>query len=65
MPLPPSNPQHIQAVIAVLIAIAVWLCVAYWRLALRVILVVLIGLAVYGAVAGVEGMTSVMATHHR
>jgi hypothetical protein len=65
MPLPPSNPQHIQAVIAVLIAIAAWLCVAYWRMALRVILVVLIGLAIYGAVAGVEGVTSLVASHHR
>jgi len=65
MPLSPSNPQHIQAVITVLIAIAAWLCVAYWRIALRVILVALIGLAIYGAVAGVEGVTSLMATHHR
>jgi hypothetical protein len=65
MPLPPSNPQHIQAVIAVLIAITAWLCVAYWRMALRVILVVLIGLAIYGAVTGVEGMTSLIASHHR
>ena len=65
MPLPLNNPQHIQAVIAVLIAITAWTCVAYWRIALRVILVVLIGLAIYGAVAGVEGVTSLMTTHHR
>ena len=65
MPVPPTNPQHIQAVIAVLIAITAWLCVAYWRIALRVIFVVLIGLAIYGAVAGVEGVTSLMARHRR
>ena len=65
MPVPSSNPQDTQAAIAVLIAIAACLCVAYWRMALRVILVVLIALAIYGAVAGVEGVTSFMASHHR
>jgi uncharacterized membrane protein YdbT with pleckstrin-like domain len=65
MPVPPSNPQDTQAAIAVLIAIAACLCVAYWRMALRVILVVLIALAIYGAVTGIEGVTSFMASHHR
>ena len=61
MPVPPSNPQGTQAAIAVLIAIAAWLSVAYWRNTLRIIFAVLIALAIYGAI---EGMTSVMALHH-
>jgi hypothetical protein len=65
MPVPPSNPQDTQAAIAVLIAFAACFCVAYWRTALRVFLVILIAVAIYGAVAGIEGVTSVIASHHR
>jgi hypothetical protein len=61
---PPSNPQDIQAV-AVLIAIAACFCVAYWRIALRVILAVVIALAIVGAIVSIEGVTSLMASHHR
>jgi hypothetical protein len=63
MPVPPSNPQDTQAAIAVLIAAC--LCVIYWRMALRVILIVVIALAIYGAVIGIHGVTSLMAQHHR
>jgi hypothetical protein len=65
MPIPPSNPQDTQAAIAVLIAIAASLCVAYWRTVLRLILIVVIALVIYGAVAGIDGVTSLMAQHHR
>jgi hypothetical protein len=65
MPVPPTNPQGTQAVLVVLIAIAAWLCVAYWRNTLRIILAVLIALAIFGAVVGIEGVTSLMASHHR
>ncbi len=66
MPIPPpGNPQGTQAAIAILITIVACLCVAYWRMALRVILVVLIALAIYGAVVGIEGVTSVITSHHR
>jgi hypothetical protein len=65
MPVPPNNPQDTQAAIAVLIAIIACLCVAYWRTALRMILIVVIALAVYGAVVGIDGMTSLMAHHPR
>ena len=58
-----SNPQNIQAAIVVLIA--AFLCVAYWRVVLRVILIVVIALAIYGAVIGIDGATSLMAQHHR
>jgi hypothetical protein len=63
MPIPPSNPQDTQAAIAVLIA--AFLCVIYWRTALRVILIVVIALAIYGAVIGIDGVTSLIAQHHR
>jgi hypothetical protein len=65
MPVPPSNPQDTQVAIAVLIAITACLCVAYWRTALRIILIVVIALAVFGVVAGIDGVASLMAQHHR
>jgi chromate transport protein ChrA len=65
MPVPPSNPQDTQHAIDVLIALAACFCVAYWRTAIRVILVVLLALVIYGVLAGVEGVTSLMASHHR
>lgn len=51
MPIPPSNAHDIQAAIAVLII--AYLCVAYWRTTLRVILTVLIAVAIYGSVVGI------------
>ena len=65
MPVPTGNPQDTQTAIVVLIAIGACLCVAYWRVALRVILVLLLALTIYGVVAGIEGATSLMAVHHR
>jgi small-conductance mechanosensitive channel len=65
MPVPPSNPQDTQAAIAVLITITACFCVAYWRTALRIILIVVIAVTVFGAVAGIDGVTSLMAQHHR
>jgi len=65
MPVPPTNPQDTQAAIAVLIAITACLCVAYWRMALRLILIVVLALAVFGAVAGIDGAASLMAQDHR
>jgi hypothetical protein len=64
MPVPPASPQDAQAAIAVLAAIAAGLCVAYWRTVLRVILIALLALAVYGAVVGIHGVSSLMAAHH-
>ena len=66
MPIPPANSQDTQAAVAVLAIITAGFCVAYWRTALRAILVVVLALAVYGAVAGIHGMSSLMtAYHHR
>ena len=65
MPVPTSNTEDTQAAIAVLIAISACLCVAYWRTVLKVVLVILLALTICGAVVGIEGVTSLMAVHHR
>jgi hypothetical protein len=65
MPVPTSNPQDTQAAIAVLIAVVACLCVAYWRTAVKVVIVILLALTIYGAVVGIEGATSLMTAHHR
>ncbi len=64
MPVPPTNPQDTQAAIAVVAAIAAGFCVAYWRTALRLILIAVLALAVYGAVVGIHVVSSLMAAHH-
>jgi hypothetical protein len=63
MPGPPNNPQNIHAVIVILVAAC--FCAAYWRIVLRVILIVVIALTIYGAVIGIDGATSLMTHHHR
>jgi hypothetical protein len=65
MPVPPSNPQDTHAAIAIVIALVACPCVAYWRTALKVVLVILLALTIYGAVVGIEGAISLMAVHHR
>ena len=65
MPVPPSNPQDTQAAVGVLIAVAAYFCVAHLRTTLRVILAVVIALAIVGALVGIDGVTSLMASHHR
>lgn len=50
-----GQPQDIQA-IAVLAVLIGSLCVIYWRIALRIFLIALIALAIYGAVLAVHGL---------
>lgn len=47
MPVP-STPHDSQSVIVVIVIIA-GLCVVYWRLALRLLVILMVALAVYGA----------------
>jgi hypothetical protein len=47
-----------------LIAIAASIAVARWRMTLRVILIIVIALAVYGAIVGFEGLNSMMNPVH-
>jgi hypothetical protein len=65
MPVPPSNPPNPQAAIAIVIAVAAFLSVVYWRIAIRVILIAVIALAVYGTVIGLHGVSSLLSAHHR
>jgi hypothetical protein len=65
MPVAPSNPQDSQLAIAVLATIAAYLCIAHLRTTLRVILAVVLALAIVGAIVGIDGVTSLMASHHR
>jgi hypothetical protein len=64
MAVPPSHAQDTLTVIAVMIGIAACLSVAYWRTALRVVLVVAVALAVYGAIAVIYGVASLMSARH-
>ena len=49
MPPAPSPPQDLQSIGAVITAI-VALCVLYWRVAIRLVIIVVIALAIYGGV---------------
>lgn len=55
MASPHGQPQDIQT-IAVLAVLIGSLCVVYWRIALRIFLVALITLAIYGAVLVAHGL---------
>ena len=65
MPVPTSNPQGTEVAVAVLAVIAAYLFVAHWRTTLRVIFVAVIALAIFGAVVGIDGVSSLMSPHHR
>lgn len=55
MPVTSNQPQDTQTILVVIIFLAC-LCVVYWRTALRVIVVALVALAIYGAIAGLHGL---------
>jgi hypothetical protein len=55
MPVPSNQPQDTQTILVVVIFLAC-LCVVYWRTLLRVIVVALVALAIYGAITGLHGL---------
>jgi hypothetical protein len=55
MHIQPSQPQDNQAII-VIVLITASLCVAYWRVALRMIVIIFIALAVLGVIAGLHSL---------
>jgi len=55
MPLSSPQPQDGQAIIIVVILIAI-LSVIYWRIALRVIAIIFVALSILGVVAGLHGL---------
>lgn len=63
MAVSPSNAQDTLTVIAVLIGVVACVCVAYWRTALKVILIMAVALAVFGVVAVIYGLAWLMAAH--
>lgn len=63
MAVSPSNAQDTLTVIAVLIGVVACICVAYWRTALKVILIMAVALAVFGVVAVIYGLAWLMAAH--
>lgn len=64
MSVPPTTPQDTQAAIAVLLLIGAACCVIYWRTVLRIILIAVIALAIYGTVVGFGDVRSLLITHH-
>lgn len=64
MPLPPTTPQDTQAAIAVLVVIVAAWSVTYWRTALKVILIVVLILIVFGVVIGFHSASVLLATQH-
>jgi hypothetical protein len=55
MPIQPPQPADNQTVIVVVLIIAS-LCAIYWRLALRMIAIILVAVAVLGTIAGLHGL---------
>jgi hypothetical protein len=53
MPVPSNHPPDTQTIWAVIIFLAC-VCVVYWRTAIRVIVVTLAALTIYGAIAGLQ-----------
>ena len=64
MSVPPTTPQDAHAAIAVLLVVAAVLCVFYWRMALKIIVIVTIILVIYGTVTGVHDVKSLLTLHH-
>ncbi len=64
MSVPPTTPQDAHAAIAVLLVIAAALCVFYWRMALKIIVIVAIILIIYGTVTGFDDVKSLLTLHH-
>jgi hypothetical protein len=62
MPVP-SSPHDTQAALAVLAFIGSWACVSYWRTVLRLLIIALIALAVFGTVVAIEVVRSLMEPH--
>lgn len=53
MQAPSPQAQDSQAILVVVLFVAC-LCVAYWRTAIRVIAIILVALAVFGIIVGVQ-----------
>lgn len=55
MPVPPTSPHDSHSIMVAVLFIAA-LCVMYWRMAIRLLAIILIVLLVCGVIAGLHGM---------
>jgi hypothetical protein len=62
MPVPASSSHDTLTAIAVLVVIFAWICVIYWRVVLQVLIVALLGLALFSVVVSVMG--AIYLIHH-
>lgn len=53
---PVPNPPHDSQSITLLIVLIAGLCVIYWRIALRLVVIAVVTLTIYGAVLLAEAM---------
>jgi hypothetical protein len=53
MPVPSTTPQDSHAIMVVVLLTA-GLCVVYWRIAIRLVAIILVALAAYGLVNGMQ-----------
>ncbi len=56
----PTNDPSNQAAIAVIVFIAVAVCAAYWRTALRVLLIAAVAIAVYGVIVSIQFLSALV-----
>jgi hypothetical protein len=64
MQVPATNPQDSRAAVAAILIVVVSWSVFYWRTALRVLLVMAVGLIFYTAFTGLSSATSLLTTLH-
>jgi hypothetical protein len=55
MPALSPQPQDSNAIVAIVLFLAC-ICVIYWRFVLRVIVIILVALAIYGTFEGLHGL---------
>ena len=55
MPLQSPQPENSQAIIMVVILVAI-LCVIYWRTALRIVAIIVVATTVLGVIASLHGL---------
>jgi hypothetical protein len=64
MSAPPTDPHGTVAAVAVLVTIGATLCVTYWRMVLRVLLIAAIAVAVSGVVVVIYGLVWLVTRLH-
>ena len=63
MSMPPATTQDAHAAIAAVLVVAAVLCVFYWRMALKIFVIVAIVLVIYGTIVGFDEVKSLLTSH--